>query len=229
MFKEKRKVEAADSPAASKSPKKKRILCIAGIAVLVILILILLLRGCQPDPSPMPPTEPPISNDLPTNGGLSNEEPDPVEPSYFNIKINATPTLSNEKLNLRVENSEKNLYPCQFDISLQRYKSISSTGEKLYLKKDGNNYAVSIQPDVQSYRLSSLDDPAGYQEVTLEDDTKTIYRSPRIEPGQSLETCTLKEQLPNGYYYATVHYTILDPVTEKVVGQSNVNINIKVS
>lgn len=58
------------------------------------------------------------SNDAITQGVLTGEKETVLHPSYFNIKINATPIAEKGKMNIRIENSQRNLLKCRIDVKL---------------------------------------------------------------------------------------------------------------
>lgn len=66
------------------------------------------------------PTVPPnVHTDELINGGLTPSIVAQLDPAYFNIKINATPIVKNGSMNLRVENSERNLYNCTVEVEME--------------------------------------------------------------------------------------------------------------
>lgn len=77
---------------------------------LLLLLLIFML---------FPPIPPPIfvPNEV-TSGAITPIEIGELDPDYFNIKINATPILEDGKLNIRIENSLRNVYSCHVEVFL---------------------------------------------------------------------------------------------------------------
>ena len=99
----------------------------------------------------------------------------PIEPDYFNVKINATPVMENGKMNLRAENSSGNKFARRIEVVVQRYQNETAfpAAEKIYTERGEQFYAVSIGPDTKSYKLTLIDDTTGYQYVSI-DDYETI-------------------------------------------------------
>lgn len=77
--------------------------------LLLIVLLILLLQRCTQGTLEDTGTASSFSDPI-TNGSLTEEEREALQPDYFNVKLNATPAIENGKMNLRAENnSQKNL------------------------------------------------------------------------------------------------------------------------
>ena len=167
-----------------KKPGKKRtkVICLIAAILLLILMLLLLFRCCTVSDHGEPPVGPKVSDDVLVDGELETEKSESIDPQYFNIKVNATPTLQNHMMNLRIENPKKNRYACQVEV-------------------------VAV----------------------LDNAEKTIYLSPKINPGQALEYCTVEDVLSPGNYAATAKYTIYELDSENVIGRSNVELNLIVN
>ena len=154
----------------------------------------------------------------------------PIEPDYFNVKINATPVIENRKMNLRAENSSENKFACRIEVVVQRYQNETAfpAAEKIYTERGEQFYAVSIEPDTKSYKLTPIDNITGYQYVSLDDYETVIYQSDKILPNQSLEYCTITENLENGKYFGTAKYTLYEPESGEQAGVFNVMLDITV-
>lgn len=195
--------------------------------LLLIVLLILLLQRCTQGALEDTGTASSFSDPI-TNGSLTEEEREALQPDYFNVKLNATPAIENGKMNLRVENSSQNEFICQIGITIQRYQNNIPATEKIYTERGEEFYAVSIEPDTKSYKLTAIDDTTGYQYVLLDDYETIIYQSDKIMPNQSLEYCTITEDLEKGKYFGTAQYTLYEPESGEQAGVFNVMLDITV-
>lgn len=210
-----------------KSSRKRAYILIA--VLLLIILLILLLQRCTQGNPVDGGVHPSVSDSI-TNGSLTPETTEPIEPDYFNVKINATPVIENGKMNLRAENNSENKFACQIEVVVQRYKDETAfpAAEKIYTKRGEQFYAVSIDPDTKSYKLTPIDNITSYQYVSLDDYETVIYQSDKIFPNQSLEYCTITENLEKGKYFGTAKYTLYDPESGEQAGVFNVMLDITV-
>lgn len=163
---------------------------IAGAALLLILLILCLVQ-CQSSPQ-LPDFGIPETPDTLIDGRLTSDTLEALEPDYFNIKINSTPTLADGKMNLRVENSERNGYACRVEVALV-----------FDWEENGNTTEESVP----------------------------VYRSPLIQPGQSLEDCTIKAPVEPGKYQAVAQYTLY-PQDQgedgEPVGKNNIALQLTV-
>lgn len=60
--------------------------------------------------------KPVFGNDSATEGGITTDRIEPLDPVYFNVKINATPIVEDGQMNLRIENSSRNAYSCHVKV-----------------------------------------------------------------------------------------------------------------
>lgn len=75
------------------------------------------------------PTLPPVANtDGLINGGLTPTIAEQLDPAYFNIKINATPIIKDGSMNIRIENSDRNIYDCMVTVGMM----LGDTSEIIY-------------------------------------------------------------------------------------------------
>ena len=128
-----------------------------------------------------------------------------------------------------MENSSQNKFICQIGITIQRYKNNIPATEKIYTERGEQFYEVSIEPDTKSYKLTAIEDTTDYQYVSLDDYETIIYQSDRLMPNQSLEYCTITENLEKGKYFGTAKYTLYEPESGKQAGVFNIMLDITVN
>ncbi|MFZ2539206.1 MAG: hypothetical protein WAX04_09945, partial [Oscillospiraceae bacterium] len=61
--------------------------------------------------------KPIFGDDITSQGSVTEDRTQPLTPVYFNVKINATPILENGKMNIRIENSSRNIYSCHVKVT----------------------------------------------------------------------------------------------------------------
>lgn len=110
-----------------------------------------------------PKVLPHYGTDALTDGGLTPTIVAELDPAYFNIKVNATPIIKEGSMNIRVENSARNLYDCYVEVEMEQ----SGTSEM-------------------------------------------IYKSPLIQPEQSLEYATIEADYPPGVYDGRARFRFFD-------------------
>lgn len=109
-----------------------------------------------------------------------------------------------------------------------------SDAQAALLKPDYFNIRINSTPVLKKGKLnlrienSSKNTYGCRVEVVLSDDATTIYRSQLLNPGQSLENCTISKELPSGTHPATACYTLYDLGTGQEAGKSNVKLSINV-
>lgn len=91
---------------------RRRIIYLIIILLLLMLLLVRCMGGC--DDNNLIATPDYTSSDKVTKGALTSSEIEKaIKPNYYNIKLNVTPTLENNRLNLRIENPKRNEYACK--------------------------------------------------------------------------------------------------------------------